>query len=566
MGNATTGRAGALRRAVWAMLAVIVAVGLVATGCGPSEDTSTPGSTERTNAGVQESDETPIAGGKIAYGLAAETNGWNPSASQWASSGHEVARSIFDTLSAYDIDSKIQPNVAEAFTPSDDFMQWTITMRPGVKLHSGKEVTGETVKANQEFLMASTLTGAAYEPVESFNLDPANDLNVIVKMKRPWVNYPYALATQIGVVSDQDWLASGNSDHPVGTGPFSFESWTPGDKLVVRKNQDYWRDGLPYLDEVEFRVVVDDTSRSSALRTGDLDIMQTGSATELAQFKEDVAGGAEYQVFEATTGETSEVLVQTNGMAAPFDDVDARRALSYATDKDEFIEVVAGGRYEPANGPFAPSSPWYIETDYPQYDPVKAQELVDKVKAKNGGSFAFELVGPPTPDAARAMQFLQQQWAEFGIDVTPTTIEQAPLIVKILTGAYQATMWTQFDSPHPLGDSIWWHPNTATEIPIFALNFARNKDERIGDALDAAREEPDPAKEKALYQDVQEYLAEDNPYIWLYHTQLSIVAQPNVVNVVNYKLPPNQQGEERKGLPIQFGSHPLYQVWLRPAP
>ena len=163
------------------------------------------------------------------------------------------------------------------------------------------------------------------------------------------------------------------------------------------------------------------------------------------------------------------------------------------------------------------------------------------------------------------MQFLQAQWKEFGIDVTINAIEQAPLIVKILTGDYQATMWTQFDSPHPLGDSIWWHPNTATEIPDFALNFARNKDERIGEALDAAREEPDPAKERELYQDVQRYLAEDNPYIWLYHTQLAIVAQPNVVNVVNYELPPNAEGEERKGLPIQFGSHPLYQVWLRPA-
>ncbi len=252
-------------------------------------------------------------------------------------------------------------------------------------------------------------------------------------------------------------------------------------------------------------------------------------------------------------------------MKAPFDQVDARRALSYATDKDEFIDVVAGGRYEAANGPFSPSSPWFIETDYPQYDPVKAQELVDKVKAANGGRFAFELVGPPTPDAARAMQFLQQQWSEFGIEVTPVTIEQAPLIVKILTGDYQATMWTQFDSPHPLGDSIWWHPNTAKPIPEFALNFARNKDERIGEALDTAREVADEEREKQLYQDVQKYLAEDNPYIWLYHTQLSIVAQPNVVNVVNYKLPPNEQGEERKGLPIQFGSHPLYQVWLRPS-
>lgn len=566
MAMGTTGAGARRRGGSLLLLATALTIGLVATACGTSEEATSSIPLERSNEGVQESDETPVPGGAIAYGLAAETNGWNPSASQWASSGHEVARTIFDTLSAYDVDSKIQPNLAESFTHSDDYLNWTITIRPGITLHNGKAVTAETVKANQETLMASTLTGAAYEPVEAFSVDPADPLKLNVQMKRPWVNYPYALATQIGVVVDQDWLASGNSDKPIGTGPFMFTSWTPGDTLVVKKNPDYWREGLPYLDQVDFKIVVDDTSRSASLRTGDLDIIQTGSATELALFKEDVADGSgDFQIFEATTGETSEVMVQMNGMKAPFTDVDARRALSYATDKDAYIETVAGGRYEPANGPFSPSSPWFIETDYPQYDPVKAQELVDQVKAENGGVFAFELVGPPTPDAAKAMQYLQQQWKTFGIDVTINTIEQAPLIVKILTGDYQATMWTQFDSPHPLGDSIWWHPNTAKDIPDFALNFARNRDERIGEALDAAREEPDPAKEKELYQQVQTYLAEDNPYVWLYHTQLSIVAQPNVVNVVNYQLPPNAEGEQRKGLPIQFGSHPLYQVWLRPS-
>lgn len=565
MAMATTGAAGRHMRGVLGALAALVTLGLLASGCGTPEETGTSSiPTERSNEGVQESNETPVSGGRIAYGLAAETNGWNPSASQWASSGHEVARTIFDTLSAYDADSVIQPNLAESFTPSADFMQWTIAIRPGIVLHNGEPVSAETVRANQDFLSKSVLTGGAYEPVESFAVDPANDLNVIVTMNRPWVNYPYALATQIGVVADNAWLASGNSDKPIGTGPFELQNWVAGSSLTVTKNADYWREGLPYLDEVEFKVVVDDTSRSASLRTGDLDIIQTGSATEIELFKQDVADGAGYQIVEAISGETAETFIQTNGMAAPFDDIDARRALSYATDKAAFIDVVAGGRYEEANGPFSPNSPWFIETDYPQYDPVKAQELVDKVKAANGGTFAFELVGPPTPDAAKGMQYLQQQWRQFGIEVAIPQIEQAQLIVKVLTGNYQAVIWQQFDSPHPLGDSIWWHPNSAKPIPEFALNFARNKDERIGEALDAAREEPDLAKEKELYQEVQTLLAEDNPYIWLYHTQLSIVAQPNVVNVVNYELPPNAAGETKKGLPIQFGSHPLYQVWLRP--
>src|SRR4051812_25376712 len=106
MGLAMTSRAGRHLRDTLAPLAAVLAFGLLAAACGTStEQGSSTVPLERSNEGVQESDETPVAGGKIAYGLAAETNGWNPSASQWASSGQEVARTIFDTLSAYDDES-----------------------------------------------------------------------------------------------------------------------------------------------------------------------------------------------------------------------------------------------------------------------------------------------------------------------------------------------------------------------------------------------------------------------------------------------------------------------------
>ncbi len=113
------------------------------------------------------------------------------------------------------------------------------------------------------------------------------------------------------------------------------------------------------------------------------------------------------------------------------------------------------------------------------------------------------------------------------------------------------------------GDSVWWHPNTAKPIPQFALNFARNKDEAIGEKLDAARSETDPQKEIADYQYVQTRLAEDVPYIWLYHSQISIIARNEIVNVVNWTLPPNEQGERKKGLELQNGAHPLKQVWIK---
>jgi peptide/nickel transport system substrate-binding protein len=213
---------------------------------------------------------------------------------------------------------------------------------------------------------------------------------------------------------------------------------------------------------------------------------------------------------------------------------------------------------EPALGPFAPSSPWYVETDYPKYDPGEAKKLVEQVKARHGGAFTFRILGGSDASSLAGLQLLQDQWSEVGIDAQITPSEQASLITNIALGQYQATAWRQFDSPHPLGDSIWWHPNTAKPIGEIALNFARNNDPRIGEALDRARETVDKEQEKELYRDVQRYLAEDIPYIWLYHTQISVIASADLVNVVNYTLPTGQ-----KGIELQGGSHPLYQVWRR---
>lgn len=536
--------------------AIAVALTLVVAACGSTD----PGGSgaDGGSAGVVEQSTGARAGGELVYGLEAESDGWNPSNSKWAPSGLMVARAIFDTLTAYDADLNWQPFLAERLTPNPDYTEWRITLRPGVTLHNGKPVDAEVVKANFEFLKSSVLTSSAFEPVASFSTD--GPLDVVVTMNRPWVNYPYSLATQIGVVADPEWLASGVKDNPIGTGPFVFESWVPDNKLTVTKNESYWQTDaqgmpLPYLDRVEFRPLPDNDSRAATLEAGGIDVMMTSDANQIVQFKK-LAEEGEFQLFNDVSGETAEVFIQLNAMAPPFDDPDARRALALATDTESYVEVQTQGLNEPARGPFAPSSRWYTETDYPQYDKEAAKELVEQVKQRNGGSFSFRILGGSDAAALSGLQLLQEQWREVGIDAQITPTEQAKLITDVALGNYQATAWRQFDSPHPLGDSIWWHPNTAKPIGEIALNFARNKDDRIGAALDEARETPDPQREVELYRNVQRYLAEDIPYIWLYHTQISVVAAPYLVNVVNYTLPTGQ-----KGIELQGGSHPLYQIW-----
>lgn len=541
---------------VVAVLATLIAL---AAACGSGGEASDK--TELLeNAGVIEDDGAAIPGGRIVYGIEAESDGWNPSNSKWGPAGLQVARTFFDTLTAYDVDLNAQPDLAEALIPNDTYTEWTIRLRPGVTLHNGRVVDAPLVKENFDFLKSSVLTSSPFEPIESFEV--RGPLEVLVRMKRPWVNYPYALTTQIGVVADPDWLRSGAKDNPVGTGAFVFKEWIPDARLIVEKNHNYWRvdpsgTRYPYLDGIEFRPLADNDSRAASLEVGNIDIMQTATARQLEHFAQ-LGQEGRYQVFNDVSGETAEVFIQLNTMAPPFDDPQARRALALATDAQAYVDTLYDGFYEVARGPFAPSSPWYTETDYPTFDLDEAREAVEEVKARHGGKFAFKILGGGDASALTALQLLQQQWKKAGIEVQIEPIEQAQLITNVATGNYQATAWRQFDSPHPLGDSVWWHPNTAKPIPEIALNFARNRNERIGAALDEARETTDKMREKELYQQVQRYLAEDIPYIWLFHAQISIVANNRVVNVVNYRLPGGQKGIEMLG-----GSHPLWQVWLR---
>ena len=297
------------------------------------------------NAGVVEDATGAQTGGSIVYGLEGESDGWNPANSKWAASGLMVARAVFDTLTAYDADLNVQPFLAESLTPNADYTQWTITLRPNIKLHNGRPLDAEVVKANFEYLKSSVLTSAAFDPIDSFST--SGPLDVLVNMNRPWVNYPFSLATQIGVVADPDWLESGAKDHPIGTGPFEFDQWIPDNKLVVNRNPDYWQfdpqgTRLPYLDRVEFRPLPDNDSRAASLEARGIDAMQTSDGHQILKFKK-LADKGDFQLFYDVRGETAEAFVQLNTMAPPFDDPEARRALALATDTKSYVDIQTGG-------------------------------------------------------------------------------------------------------------------------------------------------------------------------------------------------------------------------------
>lgn len=522
---------------------------------------------EPVEQGVSETDVTiapegdPTPGGTVVYGIEAETDGFDPTANRWAISGHMVAQAVFDPLAALDADGTPQPYLAESFSPNDDFTEWTITLRPGVTFHDGQALTAETAAATLQAHRDSPLTGSALAPVADINV--IDDLTLVVTTDKPWVVLPAALTSQVGYVVSPVMLdpatAEAASRSPVGTGPFALAEWIPNQRWVGEKYEDYWREGLPYLDQVEFRPIPQARSRANAFATGELQMMHTTSPDLISELRADAAAG-ELQLVE-DRGEGEESFVLLNLDAEPLNDIRVRQALAFATDTETFNEVINAGVSEIARGPFTPTSPWVVETDYPEYDPDRARELVEEFEAdpSTPAEISFTLTTTPTPETRQATEVLQQQWAEVGINVDITTVEQAAFISTAVSGDFQANLWRQLGAPDPDSDYVWWHSGGADGN---ILNFPNLVDDQIDDALDRGRQSPDPADRQQAYADFQQRLNEVIPYVWLNHTMWVVAAENNVRGIGNGVLPDGSEAYPLGGVGTFGGVHRLTQTWI----
>jgi peptide/nickel transport system substrate-binding protein len=497
-------------------------------------------------------------GGRVVYGLARETEGWNPGTSPWSPSGREVARALFDTLAAYDVDLEVRPDLAEAITSDATSTVWTIRLRPGVVLHDGRPVDARLVADGLDALRAAPQTATVLEPVAE--VAPTDALTVAVTMRRPWTTFPHVLTGRAGMVADPAWLRSGDGDGPVGTGPFRLGSWEPGHRLVAARHPDYWRvdaagGRLPYLDEVEFRPIVDPEVREAALRAGSIDLMLTTSSAQLEDLATSAEAG-ELQLFTDPTVEPAETAIALEVAVGPFDDPEARRALALATDAAAYTDAVEGGRFEPASGPFPEGSPWTADTGYPAPDADGAVELVERVKARNGGTFAFAVTVPIDPHALSGVQYLVDRWAAVGITATIEPLPPDEVDRRLTLGAFQAAFVEGFDGVHPVEDAARWHPRAVAPVGLPGLNVTRFDDPRIGTALDEAEQATDPETQRRRYGDAQAALNEGIPYVWLVHGQAGVGAVEGVVDAVTWSLPDGTPGR-----PLVGGTHPLWQTW-----
>ena len=528
----------------------------------------------------------PVMGGRLVVAGEAEVGApWTPANVQCDSYCQVRIRTFIEPLAVVDTDLEVTGWLAESIEPNENSTEFTITLREGITFSDGTPLTAEAVIDNlsrngSSLLLAGALRDLAKNPDGSVMAEITNDLaftlftgkNGDVNEPVEWYAFPYYLTSQPGFVASPTWLAAVDADanlstQPVGTGPFIVQSYLPGDRMTVTRNPEYWRtdpagNQLPYLDEIEFRVIADSQVRGEALESGDVDLVSTADAGVVSSFVDNEDFVMVQQNVRTETAYTMLHLTQPQ-----FQDREVRCALVQAVDKQALVDAIYAGFPPIANGPFSPGQDGYLEdTGLPQYDPDAARAAIEAWEAENG-PLEITYSTTPTGSTRAVADFLQQALSEVGVDVTIATAEQSQFIVQALLGdpTFFAFGWRNHGGITVDTQNSWWHgfgANAAGDQVADGqpnLNFGRLNDPVINDLLDQARETADLDERALLAQDINRQFGQECWILPAYHTIWGIIMDPAVQNVTQESTPDGGIAIDGQGFPGQVW---LDSVWI----
>ena len=339
-----------------------------------------------------------------------------------------IIKSLFDGLMDYKPGTtELVPDLAESYEITNNGKTFTFKLRAGAKFHNGREVTADDVKYSIE----RVLDPATQSPGAGFfgsiaSMTVVDPLTIKFDLSRPDATFLHVMAINFAHVVPKEAVDEFGADfghNPVGSGAFKLREWTLGQRLVIERNPDYWKEGVPNLDSVTFEFGQEPTVALLRLQKGEVDVL--GDGIPPAQFLE-VKDDPQYEGQIVEGGQLHTGYVTMNVNTKPFDDVRVRQAVNMAINKDRIVRII-NNRAVPANQPLPPSMPGYIK-DYAgyAYDPEAAKKLLADAGLADG--FSTELYVYNTDPNPRIAQAIQQDLAAIGITAELKSLAQATVI------------------------------------------------------------------------------------------------------------------------------------------
>ena len=353
-----------------------------------------------------------------------------------------MIKSLYDGLMDYEPGTtELRPGLAESYEISDDGMVFTFKLRDGVQFHNGRVMTADDVKYSLDRVTNPKTQSpgagffgsiAGYEAISSGETESLSGVKVIddqtveITLSRPDATFLHVMGLNFASVVAKEAVEAAGADFgktAMGTGAFKLADWTIGQKLVFAKNENYWREGLPYLDTVTFEVGQEPIVALLRLQSGEVDV--PGDGIPPAKFQEVMNDPAQAaRVIEG--GQLHTGYITLNVKMPPFDNVDVRKAVNMAINKERITQVI-NGRAVPATQPLPPSMPGYTEGyEGYAYDPDAAKALLAEAGFADG--FETELFVMNTDPNPRIAQAIQQDLSKIGIKASIQSLAQASVI------------------------------------------------------------------------------------------------------------------------------------------
>jgi len=465
----------------------------------------------------------PAAGDSLVIGSIGEPSNLIPILSADSASS-DVAGLVYNGLVRYDKNLNLEGDLAKSWEVSSDGLVITFHLRRGVKWHDGHDFTSRDVLYTYRVIVDPKTPTAYSEDFKQVKSAQAIDPYTFkVSYAKPFAPALASWGMSIlpaHLLEGKEITKSPLSRKPIGTGPFLFKEWIPGQKVTLERFADYW-EGAPYLARYVYRIIPDSSTMYMELKAGGIDMMglspvQYQRQTNTPEFAER---------FNKYRYPASAYTYLGYNMRLPlFKDRRVRQAITSAINKEEIVQGVLLGMGEIAHGPYKPGT-WAYKPKVadPGYDPAHAAVLLKEagyvmgnggILVKDGKPLSFTIMTNQGNDQRlKCAQIIQRRLKNVGIDVKIRVMEWSSFLTNFIDkGKFEVVLlgWTISQDPD-LYD-VWHSSKTGPK----ELNFVGFKDPEVDRLIVEGRGTFDIEKRRACYYQIQEILAREQPYTFLY--------------------------------------------------
>lgn len=468
----------------------------------------------------------PLYGGAMIVGLATDPAGLNIALTTNLSESM-VTSGIFNKLVRLGADEEFLPELAESWEIAEDGMSYTFHLDDNITWHDGTPFTSADVKFTlEELTKPFHPQGNTLESVSS--IETPDDRTVVVNLNTPGEPVLVYLALRGYILPKHlyegtDVRENPANTAPIGTGPFKFTEWERGSHITLDRNEDYFQEGLPYLDQMIYQILPDASSRVLALETGQVDYLThdiPSTSLDTLRANPDIVVSNEGVASIVNIGQ-----LMFNHEREPFGDVKVRQALAMALDKDFIADRATLGAFKRADGPIHSATAWAYDADavkiYP-FDVAAAEALLDEAgypRGADGNRFDMELLVPRgREDQMRAGDIIVEMLKAIGVNATVNVLDTAALSeVSYVHRNFDAMINTVTTGPDPsIGVQRQYVSSNIRPVPF--TNAAAYSNPEVDELFAEAAVEVDRPTRAELFSQIQAILTEDLPVIWLWET------------------------------------------------